>query len=184
MRVVGGAARSSCSSRSGCATSSRKVAGLGQVQRQIGFERAKARRFANLPRAQQQDVLAIVLEARLEKAFIHAGKIRCSYPRPRSSSARGAALDDRRHLRRARRRPRGAIRRAGPRSDAAVGRPSVSNRSLTRTRISIGSVAPAARPETERRAEVRTSGGICAKGRFYDVAAGAAEAADAASHRQ
>src|SRR3989442_2125517 len=42
------------------------------------------------------------------------------------------------------------------------------------------SVAPRARPETELRAEVRTSGGICAKGRFFDEAAGAAEAADAA----
>src|SRR5437762_1819275 len=41
-----------------------------------------------------------------------------------------------------------------------------------------------ARPETERRAEVRTSGGICAKGRFYDEAGGATEAADAACHRQ
>ena len=48
----------------------------------------------------------------------------------------------------------------------------------------IGSVAPSARPETELRAEVRTSGGIRAKRRFCDEAAGAAEAADAARHRQ
>src|SRR2546426_6690823 len=51
-------------------------------------------------------------------------------------------------------------------------------------RVSIGSVASTAGPETEPRAEVRTPGGICAKGRFYDEAAGTAEAADATSHRQ
>jgi hypothetical protein len=34
--------------------------------------------------------------------------------------------------------------------------------------VSIGSVASTAWPETERRAEVRAAGDICAKGRFYD----------------
>ncbi len=53
-----------------------------------------------------------------------------------------------------------------------------------RRAVSIGSVASTAGPETELCAEVRTSGGICAKGRFYDEAAGTAEAADATSHRQ
>src|SRR2546425_1847185 len=51
-------------------------------------------------------------------------------------------------------------------------------------RFQMGSVAPEARPETKLRAEVRTAGGICAKGRFHDEAAGTAEAADATSHRQ